>query len=82
MVDSRSDGHVPFSICVNAAIGVTLVAKKNIRGTPRFVALFRKVNSTVHTNARGLNCGYIGNTIVLFVLGTAVGVTMGDEFMI
>ena len=45
------------------------------------VVLLRKVKNATHTNTT-LNCGYVGIAIVLFVLGAAVGVTMGGGFMI
>ena len=50
--------------------------------TPWLVVLFRKVKSATHTHPQELNCGYVGNDIVLFVLGAAVCVTMGDGFAI
>ena len=58
MVGNELNDHVPFSICVDAAVGAT------------------------HFNMLGLNCGYVGIVIVLFVLSAAVGATMGGGFVI
>ena len=56
--------------------------RKNNTGTFRLVVRFWKVKSIAHTNTRGLNCGNIGISISLFVLGAAVGVTMSGGFVI
>ena len=55
--------------------------ERNI-GAPRLAVLFRKVKSATYTNTRGLNYGYVGIVIILFVLDAVVGVTMGDGFVI
>ena len=79
MVSSGPNNHVPSSICVDAAVGDASVA--NI-GTPRLVALFRKVKSVTHITTRGLNCGYVDVVIALFMLGAAVGITMGGGYVV
>ena len=79
MVSSGPNNHVPSSICVDTAVGDASVA--NI-GTPRLVALFRKVKSVMHIFARGLNCGYVDVIIVLFMLGAAVGITMSGGYVV
>ena len=82
MVDSRPNGLVPFSICVDAAVGVTSVARKSNIGTPRLVFLSQKVESAAHINTLGFNYGYVGIVIALFVLGATVCITMGGGFVI
>ena len=80
MVGSGPNGHVPFSICVDAAVDVTSVAER-AKATPRLVIRFQKVKSATRTNTRWLNWGYVGIDIVLVVLSVAVGVMMGDGFI-
>ena len=70
------------SLSVSTLPWASLRLPKNNIGTPRLVVLLRKVKSATLTNIRGLNCGYVDIVIVFFVLGVAVGVTMGGWFVI
>ena len=81
MVGSGRNGHVPFSLCIDVRWALLWLPKKQYRDA-RFVILFRKVKSATRANMRGSKYCYVGTGIVLFVLGAAVGVTMGGGFVL
>ena len=75
------NSHVPFSMCVDAAVGVTSVAENQSRDAPARCPVPEDLEHYTYQHARvALWLCFI--VFVLFILGAAVGITMGGGFVV